>query len=334
MALDAMTRTRIETDSLGSMEIPADAYWGIHTARALENFPISKRPISVYKDLVRGLAMVKQASARANRDIGALDPYKADLIDRASQLVIDGAVPRPVRRGRHPGRCRHLDQHERERGHHQHRARARRPREGRLRLPVADRRHEPQPVHERRLPDGDQGGPRPRPADAAGRAGPAAPGVPGQGGRVPRHPEGRPHPVAGCRADDPRAGVQRLRHDARRGPQPAQGERLPALRDQHGRDRDRHRHHDAPGVRQVGAAATCARSPGSTWTPRPTSSNPPATPARSCRSPRRSSATRSSCRRSATTCGCSRPVRRPGSARSTCPPVRRGRASCPARSTP
>ncbi|HCU77476.1 MAG TPA: aspartate ammonia-lyase, partial [Microbacterium sp.] len=39
--------TRTETDSLGSMEIPADAYWGIHTARALENFPISRRPISV-----------------------------------------------------------------------------------------------------------------------------------------------------------------------------------------------------------------------------------------------------------------------------------------------
>ena len=70
MALDAMTRTRTETDSLGSLEIPADAYWGIHTARALENFPISKRPISVYADLVRALAMVKQASARANRDIG------------------------------------------------------------------------------------------------------------------------------------------------------------------------------------------------------------------------------------------------------------------------
>ena len=44
----------------------------------------------MYKDLVRGLAMVKQASARANRDIGALDATKADLIDRASQLVIDG----------------------------------------------------------------------------------------------------------------------------------------------------------------------------------------------------------------------------------------------------
>ena len=88
MALDAKTRT--ETDSLGSREIPADAYWGIHTARALENFPISMRPISVYRDLVKALAMVKQASARANLEIGVLDAERADLIDRASQRVIDG----------------------------------------------------------------------------------------------------------------------------------------------------------------------------------------------------------------------------------------------------
>ena len=72
------------------MEIPADVYWGIHTARAEANFPISKRPISVYPDLVVALAMVKQASARANRDIGVLNPVKAELIDRASQRVIDG----------------------------------------------------------------------------------------------------------------------------------------------------------------------------------------------------------------------------------------------------
>ncbi|OUE09587.1 Aspartate ammonia-lyase [Clavibacter michiganensis] len=39
---------RTETDSLGSLDVPADAYWGIHTARALENFPISLRPLSVY----------------------------------------------------------------------------------------------------------------------------------------------------------------------------------------------------------------------------------------------------------------------------------------------
>jgi aspartate ammonia-lyase len=90
MDMDATTRTRTETDSLGSLEIPADAYWGIHTARALENFPIAKRPISVYPDLVTALAMVKQASARANRDIGVLDRERAGLIDRACQLIIDG----------------------------------------------------------------------------------------------------------------------------------------------------------------------------------------------------------------------------------------------------
>ncbi|WP_298038773.1 aspartate ammonia-lyase [uncultured Microbacterium sp.] len=88
MASAAPTRT--ETDSLGSMEIPAEAYWGIHTARADANFPISKRPISVYPDLIRGLAMVKQASARANKQIGVIDAQRADLIDAAAQRVIDG----------------------------------------------------------------------------------------------------------------------------------------------------------------------------------------------------------------------------------------------------
>ncbi|UWF78322.1 aspartate ammonia-lyase [Microbacterium neungamense] len=90
MAADAPAPTRTETDSLGSMEIPAEAYWGIHTARAEANFPITKRPISVYPDLIRALAMVKQASARANKEIGVLDAERADLIDHAAQRVIDG----------------------------------------------------------------------------------------------------------------------------------------------------------------------------------------------------------------------------------------------------
>ena len=64
--------TRTETDSLGTVEVPADAYWGVHTMRALENFPISKRPISVYPELVVALASVKQAAARANREVGVL----------------------------------------------------------------------------------------------------------------------------------------------------------------------------------------------------------------------------------------------------------------------
>jgi aspartate ammonia-lyase len=82
--------TRTETDSLGSMQVPAGAYWGIHTARALQNFPISRRPISVYPDLIRALARVKQASARANKAIGVLDADKADLIERVCIEIIDG----------------------------------------------------------------------------------------------------------------------------------------------------------------------------------------------------------------------------------------------------
>ncbi len=82
--------TRTETDSLGSLEIPAEAYWGIHTARALENFPISKRPISVYPDLIEALASVKQAAARTNVELGALSAEKGALIDAACQRIIDG----------------------------------------------------------------------------------------------------------------------------------------------------------------------------------------------------------------------------------------------------
>ena len=84
--------TRTERDSLGSMEIPADVLWGIHTARALENFPITRRPISVYPDLIRALACVKQAAARANKLIGVLDPAKADLIERVCQEIVEGKL--------------------------------------------------------------------------------------------------------------------------------------------------------------------------------------------------------------------------------------------------
>ncbi|MDQ1513719.1 MAG: aspartate ammonia-lyase [Microbacteriaceae bacterium] len=82
--------SRTETDSLGTVEIPADAYWGAHTARALENFPISGRPISVHPRLVDALAVVKQAAARANRDLGVLEPRKADLIEQACIAIRDG----------------------------------------------------------------------------------------------------------------------------------------------------------------------------------------------------------------------------------------------------
>jgi aspartate ammonia-lyase len=81
---------RLERDSLGELEVPEDAYWGVHTKRAMDNFPIAKRPISVYPDFIVALASVKQACARANKEIGALSPEKAGWIDAACQDIIDG----------------------------------------------------------------------------------------------------------------------------------------------------------------------------------------------------------------------------------------------------
>jgi aspartate ammonia-lyase len=86
------TATRIEHDSLGEMEIPADAYWGIHTARALENFPITRRAISNYPDLIIALARVKQAAARTNAELGVLEQDKADVIDAACEEIAGGAL--------------------------------------------------------------------------------------------------------------------------------------------------------------------------------------------------------------------------------------------------
>ena len=77
--------TRVEHDLLGDLPVPADAYYGIHTLRALENFRISGVPISIYPDLVRALACVKQAAALANNALGLLPGAKADAIVRAAR---------------------------------------------------------------------------------------------------------------------------------------------------------------------------------------------------------------------------------------------------------
>ena len=62
--------TRTEHDLLGDKDVPADAYWGVHTARACENFPITGTPIAVYPHLVAALAAVKSAAARATLSSG------------------------------------------------------------------------------------------------------------------------------------------------------------------------------------------------------------------------------------------------------------------------
>ncbi|RZT47375.1 fumarase class II [Sphingomonas sp. BK036] len=82
--------TRTETDSIGPIEVPADAYWGAQTERSVENFPFGTRermPI----EIVHALALVKQAAARVNRSHG-LDPKIADAIESAAQEIVDGKL--------------------------------------------------------------------------------------------------------------------------------------------------------------------------------------------------------------------------------------------------
>ncbi len=81
-------KKRIEHDLLGSKEIPNNAYYGIQTQRALENFPITGYKPS--KDLVQAIAMVKKAAAIANMELGQLDQEKAKAIVQASNEVLEG----------------------------------------------------------------------------------------------------------------------------------------------------------------------------------------------------------------------------------------------------
>ncbi len=82
--------TRTESDFLGPKEIPAQAYWGVHTARALENFPITGTPISAMPDLIRAFGYVKKSAARANVDLGTLTAERAAVIGAACDELIHG----------------------------------------------------------------------------------------------------------------------------------------------------------------------------------------------------------------------------------------------------
>ncbi|WP_221793528.1 aspartate ammonia-lyase [Oceanobacter mangrovi] len=82
--------TRSEHDLLGDMDLPADAWFGIQTQRAVNNFAITGVPISHFPELIRALALVKKAAARANLDIGYLPPHKADAIDSACDEIANG----------------------------------------------------------------------------------------------------------------------------------------------------------------------------------------------------------------------------------------------------
>jgi len=81
-------QTRIEKDSMGTMELPADALYGATTQRAVLNFPISGYRFS--RPFIRALGLVKWAAAQANHDLGKLDERRAELIAEAAEEVIEG----------------------------------------------------------------------------------------------------------------------------------------------------------------------------------------------------------------------------------------------------
>jgi aspartate ammonia-lyase len=82
-----MTTTRIEHDLIGNRDVPATVYWGIHTLRAIENFPITGQTIGRYGDLITALASIKEAAARSNRELGLLKPEIAQaIIDACADL--------------------------------------------------------------------------------------------------------------------------------------------------------------------------------------------------------------------------------------------------------
>jgi len=86
----AQAQTRTEKDLLGEKQIPNDAYYGVQTMRALENFQVSGVTTNFYPDYVRAYAMVKLAAARANTDVGRMKKEKLAAIEKACQAVIDG----------------------------------------------------------------------------------------------------------------------------------------------------------------------------------------------------------------------------------------------------
>lgn len=88
MATKPLHRTRVEKDSLGTLEVPAEAYYGVQTARAVENFPISA--LRVHPTLIRAAAMVKEAAAEANKALGLVDEKRADSIVSAAREVQRG----------------------------------------------------------------------------------------------------------------------------------------------------------------------------------------------------------------------------------------------------
>ena len=83
---------RTEHDLLGDREVPSHVYYGVHTLRAVENFPITGTAISIYPELIKALACVKQAAAHANHELGLLDEKRCNVISQACDELLAGKL--------------------------------------------------------------------------------------------------------------------------------------------------------------------------------------------------------------------------------------------------
>src|SRR5918993_3022831 len=83
-------QTRTEKDLLGEKQIPFDAYYGVQTLRALENFQVSGVKTNFYPDYVKAYAIVKLAAARANTEVGRMKKDRMEGIEKACQAIISG----------------------------------------------------------------------------------------------------------------------------------------------------------------------------------------------------------------------------------------------------
>lgn len=82
--------TRIERDTMGELAVPATAYYGVQTARAVENFPIS--PLRMPRSIIRAMGLIKRAAAKVNHSLGLLEKQPAEAIQRAATEVVDGKL--------------------------------------------------------------------------------------------------------------------------------------------------------------------------------------------------------------------------------------------------
>ena len=88
----AKNEFRLESDLLGELRVPADAYYGVQTQRAIDNYKISCNHMSDYPEYVKSIAYVKWAAAAANKELGALEPHIADAICAACKEITEGAL--------------------------------------------------------------------------------------------------------------------------------------------------------------------------------------------------------------------------------------------------